>query len=63
MQELAIRKFFTLPLPKHHEMLAKSYAIKERVIKASKAIDNDPTLKGIAVAAKFKAPYNRLIAC
>jgi phosphopantetheinyl transferase (holo-ACP synthase) len=43
MQELAIRKFFTLPLPKHHEMLAKSYAIKERVIKAS----NEPTTVGL----------------
>jgi hypothetical protein len=43
-------------------MLAKLYAIEERVIKAFKAINNDPTLKGIVVAAKFKAPYNRLIA-
>jgi hypothetical protein len=43
-------------------MPAKSYAIEERVIKAFKAIDNNLTLKGIVVAAKFKAPYNRLIA-
>jgi hypothetical protein len=43
-------------------MLAKSYAIEERVIKAFKAIDNNLTLKGIVVAAKFKALYNRLMA-
>jgi hypothetical protein len=43
-------------------MPAKSYAIKKRVIKASKAIDNNPTLKGTVAAAKFGASYNRLIA-
>jgi hypothetical protein len=43
-------------------MPAKSYTIEERVIKASKAIDNNPTLKGTVVAAKFRAPYDRLIA-
>jgi phosphopantetheinyl transferase (holo-ACP synthase) len=44
-------------------MLAKLYAIKERVIKAFKAINNNLTLKGIVIAIKFKALYNRLIAC
>jgi hypothetical protein len=44
------------------KMPTKSYAIEERVIKASKAMDNDPTLKGTAAAAKFGAPYDRLMA-
>jgi hypothetical protein len=43
-------------------MPAKSYAIEERVIKAFEAMDNDLTLKGIAIAAKFRAPYDRLMA-
>ena len=62
MQKPPIRKF----LPHHYQnttkMPAKSYAIEERVIKAFKAMDNDPTLKGIVAAAKFGAPYDRLMA-
>jgi hypothetical protein len=43
-------------------MPPKNDPIEARITRASKAIDNDLTLKGIKVAAKFRAPYDRLIA-
>jgi hypothetical protein len=43
-------------------MPPKNDLIKARIIKASKAMDNDLTLKGTKAVAKFKALYDRLIA-
>jgi hypothetical protein len=37
--------------------------IEEKVIQASQAMDEDPTLKGTKAAAQFGAPYDRLMAC
>jgi hypothetical protein len=36
--------------------------IKDRISKASKIMDKDPSLKGTKAAAKFGALYNRLMA-
>lgn len=43
-------------------MPPKSRDIKERVAKASTAIDEDPCLKGTKATSQFRAPYHRLIA-
>jgi hypothetical protein len=43
-------------------MPTKVELIEEKVIQASKAMDKDPTLKGTKAAAKFRAPYDRLMA-
>ena len=43
-------------------MPRKSEDIEDRISKASKAMDEDPSLKGIKAAAKFRAPYDRLMA-
>ena len=43
-------------------MPPKTDDIEDRITRASEAIDNDPTLKGTKAAAKFQAPYDRLIA-
>jgi hypothetical protein len=43
-------------------MPTRAALIEEKVIQASKAMDDDPTLKGTKAAAKFGAPYNRLMA-
>jgi hypothetical protein len=43
-------------------MPPKAEAIKERITKASKAIDRDPRLKRTKAAAHFGAPYNQLMA-
>jgi hypothetical protein len=39
-------------------MPPKAEAIKERITKASEAMDRDPRLKEIKAAAHFRAPYN-----
>ena len=36
--------------------------IEEKVIQASQAMDEDPTLKGTKAAARFGASYDRLMA-
>ena len=43
-------------------MPPKNDPIEARITRASKAMDNDPTLKGTKAAAKFGAPYDRLMA-
>jgi hypothetical protein len=43
-------------------MPTKAERIEDRIAQASKAIDSDPKLKGTRAAAKFGAPYERLIA-
>jgi len=43
-------------------MPPKTHEIEDRITKASEAMDNDPTLRGIAAAARFGAPYQRLMA-
>ena len=43
-------------------MPTKGELIEEAVIKASQAMDADPKLTGTAAAAKFQAPYYRLMA-
>jgi len=44
-------------------MPPKQTDIKERIAKASQAIDDDPTLKATKAALWFGAPYQRLLAC
>jgi hypothetical protein len=39
-----------------------SHEIETRIANACEAMDNDPKLKGIAAAARFGAPYYRLMA-
>jgi len=39
-----------------------SREIETRIANACEAIDNDPKLKGIAITARFGAPYYRLMA-
>jgi hypothetical protein len=43
-------------------MPPKAESAKDRITKASEAIDKDPTLKGTKAVAKFRAPYDRLMA-
>jgi len=43
-------------------MPPKAEAIKERIAKASEAMDRDPKLKGAKAVAYFGAPYDRLMA-
>jgi hypothetical protein len=40
-----------------------SREIETRIANACEAMDNDPKLKGMAAAARFGAPYDRLMAC
>ena len=43
-------------------MPPKSRDIEQRIAQASKAMDEDRTLKGTEAAARFQAPYHRLMA-
>ena len=43
-------------------MPTKVHPIEAKIIKASEAMDKDPKLKGTEAAAKFRAPYDRLMA-
>jgi hypothetical protein len=43
-------------------MRPKPSDIEERIAKDSRAMDNDPFLKGTKAVAKFGAPYQRLMA-
>jgi hypothetical protein len=43
-------------------MPPKPHEIEERIAKASRAMDDDPNLKGTKAAQRFGAPYDRLIA-
>jgi hypothetical protein len=43
-------------------MPPKSEAIKERITRASEAMDQDPRLRGTKAAVQFVVPYDRLMA-
>jgi hypothetical protein len=43
-------------------MPPKSEAIKERIARASEAMDQDPRLRGTKAIVQFVVPYNRLMA-